>query len=196
MNPKENHTQRQILDASEKLFSERGYAAVTLQDIARAVEMRHASLYYYAPGGKEELYIKVMERGFRQHGEGLTNAIIEAGGDFRDQIHAVAHWFATHPPIDLGRIVRSDLPAIDPTAAHRLISLSLETLRMPIAAAVRNAARKGQVNVADPDFAAMGLVALLQSVHNIPPMFMGDTEARVQAAIASADMLLDGWFKR
>jgi len=192
----DNATYQRILDASERLFSELGYRAVTLQDIAKAVEMRHASLYYYAPQGKEQLYIEVMERSFKRHGEGLTNAVIEAGDDFRAQIHAVAHWFATHPPIDLGRIVRSDMPSINPVDAGRLVDLSLETLRVPISAVIRNATKKGFIEVADPDFAAMGLVGLLQSVHNIPHQFLPTTEALVKAAQSCADMLLFGWYKR
>jgi AcrR family transcriptional regulator len=193
MNNKDNDTYQRILDASETLFSEFGFNGVTLQHIAKAVEMRHASLYYYAPRGKEELYIEVMERSFKRHGEGLTNAIIEAGDDFRAQVHAVAYWFAVHPPIDLGRIVRSDMPSINPADAERLTELSLETLRVPISAIIRNAVRKGLADVHDPDFAAMGLVGLLQSVHNIPQRFIPDREGRVAAAISSADMLLNGW---
>ncbi|MDX2137503.1 MAG: TetR/AcrR family transcriptional regulator [Chloroflexota bacterium] len=192
----DNDTYQRILDASEVLFSEFGFSGVTLQQIAKAVDMRHASLYYYAPKGKEDLYIKVTERSFRRHGEGLTNAIIEAGADFRDQVHAVAYWFAVHPPIDLGRIVRSDMPAINPVDAERLTELSLEMLRVPIAAIIRNAIRKGLVHVNDPDFAAMGLVGLLQSVHNIPQRFIPDRDARVAATISAANMLLDGWLMR
>jgi AcrR family transcriptional regulator len=93
---KDNATYHRLLDAAEALFMERGLAAVTLQDIASAIEMRHASLYYYAPKGKEQLYVAVMERTFKQHGEGLTDAVIQAGDDFRAQMHAVATWFATH----------------------------------------------------------------------------------------------------
>lgn len=196
MKRKNSKTEQRILDASERLFSELGYTGVTLQDIAAAVEMRHASLYYYAPEGKEQLYVAVMERSFRRHGEGLTNAIIAAGDDLRAQLHALAAWFATHPPIDLGRIVRSDLPAIEPDHAQQLIALSLETVRMPISAVIRNAVRKGLIEVQDVDFAAMGLVALLQSVHNVPEMFLLGEADRVKAAQSSADMLLFGWLKR
>lgn len=192
---KDNQTHQRILDAAEALFGEHGYTGVTLQDIANAVHMRHASLYYYAPGGKEELYVAVMERSFHQHGEGLTHAIIDAGEDFRAQVHAVADWFATHPPIDLGRIVRSDMPAINPADAERLIHISLDSLRVPISAAIRSAVRKGQAQVQDADFAAMGLVGLLQSVHNIPRRFIPDRPSLVQAARAAADMLLDGWLR-
>jgi AcrR family transcriptional regulator len=196
MENRENKTYQRIVLAAEQLFGERGYSGVTLQDIAKAVKMRHASLYYYVPNGKEELYIEVMERSFKKHGEGLTNSIIEAGDDFRQQIHAIATWFATQPPLDLGRIVRSDLPAIGDQNADRLINYSLETLRMPISAVIRNGVRKGLIQIDDVDFAAMGLVALLQSVHNVPPRFLNSSEALINAAKDAADMMLFGWYKR
>lgn len=196
MKQRDNKTQQRILDACERLFSEKGLAAVTLQDIAAAVEMRHASLYYYAPNGKEDLYVAVMERSFRRHGAGLTEAILDAGDDFRAQLHAVAAWFATHPPLDLGRIVRSDMPLLHDTAEERLLHASLDAVRVPIAAMIRNAARKGLVDVEDAEFAAMGLVGLIQSVHNIPQRYLPTPESRVEAALASADMLYFGWQKR
>jgi AcrR family transcriptional regulator len=196
MNDHPNATQQLILDAAERLFSERGYAAVKLQDIAKAVEMRHASLYYYAPEGKEQLYVAVMERNFKRHGDGLTSAIIEAGGDFRTQVHAIAVWFATNPPLDLGRIVRSDMPAIGPENATRLNQLALDALRMPITAVLRNGVRTGLIAVPDVDFAAMGLVGLIQSIHNIPSQYTPDQPTLIRHAVASADMLLDGWLKR
>ncbi|MDX2162372.1 MAG: TetR/AcrR family transcriptional regulator [bacterium] len=196
MNPKHNATYQQILNAAEQLFTEKGYGAVSLQEIARAVEMRHASMYYYVPEGKAQLYIAVMERVMQRHGDGLTSAIIDAGDDLRAQLHAVAEWFAVNPPLDLGRIVRSDLPAINSHEAQRLIDFSLNTLRMPIAAALRSGIRKGVIALDDPDFAAMGLVGLLQSVHNIPRRFLPTQGDLTRAFKAAADMLLDGWVIR
>ncbi len=196
MNQKNNTTYQHILNSAERLFLERGYAGVSLQDIARSLDMRHASLYYYAPAGKEQLYIEMMERLMRRHGEGLTSAIIEAGDDLRTQLHAVALWFASQPPLDLGRMVRADIPAISPSEAVRLIDLSLNTLRMPIAAVIRNGAKKGLLVTEDPDFAAMAFIGLIQSVHNIPPMFLPTEAARIHAFKASVDMLMNGWIKR
>jgi len=175
---------------------ERGLAGVTLQDIAAEMHMRHVSLYYYIPNGKEELYMQVMERIFRKHYEGLSNAIQSAGNDFRSQIHAVAVWFATQPPLDLSRIVHSDLPLLDVAAAQHIVSTLLEYLRRPIADALQRAREHNLVIVQDVDFAAMGLVALLQSIHNIPLMFIESQDHFKQIAIATADSLLDGWFKR
>ncbi len=196
MEQRNNKTYRRIVDAAEALFAERGYAGVSLPDIAGAVGMRHASLYYYVPNGKEQLYVDVMERSFRQHREGLTNAIIEAGDDFRAQIHAIAAWFATHRPIDLGRMVRSDMPELAPENARKLTEWSLDALRMPISAVIRNGIKKGHILVPDIDFAAMGLVALVQSIHNIPRTYLPDEDDVIKAAKAAADMLLDGWYRR
>ncbi len=193
---KRDETYQKILDACDPLFSERGYAAVTLQDIGAAVNMRHASLYYYAPKGKEQLYVAVMERNFKRHGEGLTNAVIAAGDDVRAQLHGIATWFASQPPMDLGRIVRSDMLDLESSTRERLIALSLDTLRVPIAAVIRNAARKGLFEGIEADFAAMGLVGLLQSVHNVPSHFLPTQQALTDAAISCADMLLYGWMKR
>jgi hypothetical protein len=158
--------------------------------------MRHASLYYYVPNGKEQLYLDVMERSFKHHREGLTNTIIEAGDDFRTQIHAIAEWFAMHHPIDLGRIVRSDMPELAPENANKLMEWSLDSLRMPIAAVIRNGVKKGNILVPDIDFAAMGLVALVQSIHNIPRSYLEDENDLIEAAKKAADMLLDGWYRR
>jgi AcrR family transcriptional regulator len=191
-----NSTHQTILDAAERLFAERGYAAVKMHDIARAVDMRHASLYYYAPAGKEQLYVEVMERNFNRHRAGLTDAIIRAGDDLRAQMHAVAEWFASQPPVDLGQIVRSDMPAISQPHADRLMELSLAALRQPIASALRRAQDKGLVNLLDVNFAAMGLVGFLQTAHNIPQRYYRSTQDRTQLATAMADMLLDGWLKR
>jgi AcrR family transcriptional regulator len=155
--------------------------------------LRHASLYYYAPRGKEQLYVEVTERSFQRHNAGVTEAIIGAGDDLRAQLHAAARWFASQSPIDLGRMVRSDMLALPAQEADRLMQACLAAIRTPIAAAIRNAARKGLLTVHDADFAAMGFVGLVQSVHNIPKVFLPTPEDLAQAACRAADMLLDGW---
>jgi AcrR family transcriptional regulator len=190
----DNETRKRILDAAETLFSERGFAAVRLRDIAEVVGMRHASLYYYAPGGKEQLYVEVMQRSFQRHYEGLTQAIAAAGEDFRDQIHAVVRWLASQPPLDMTRMLQADMPAISKEQSRVLMAQAYDALRNPIAGALERAAAAGMVNVEDVNLAAMGLVSLVQSVHSIP--FVYGVDARVGMGTALADMLLVGWLKR
>lgn len=189
-----NETRLRILDAAESLFASKGYAAVTLREIGNAVGMRHASLYYYAPAGKEGLFVEVMERSLKRHGEGLIQAVAAAGDDLREQIYAVVEWFAVQPQIGLVQMQHIDLPALNPDAADRLRLLLFNTLRTPVALALRRAERAGVAQVENPSRAAMALIALLHSVHGIPGI--ENVDDRRHEGRALADMLLWGWFKR
>jgi AcrR family transcriptional regulator len=63
----------QTLEAAHSLFAERGYAAVTMDEIAAAVGVTKPLLYNYF-GNKERLYIACMERG----GDALISTIGDA----------------------------------------------------------------------------------------------------------------------
>lgn len=66
----------QTLRAAHELFAERGYAAVTMEEIAAAVGVTKPLLYNYF-GNKERLYIACMERA----GDSLTRTVGEAIAD-------------------------------------------------------------------------------------------------------------------
>ena len=57
-------TATRILDVAEELFAERGYAAVSVREIAGRVSLNQASLYNHFPS-KQALYEAVLERGLR-----------------------------------------------------------------------------------------------------------------------------------
>jgi len=63
----------QTLGAAHALFAERGYAAVTMEEIAAAIGVTKPLLYNYF-GNKERLYIACMERA----GDALIATIAEA----------------------------------------------------------------------------------------------------------------------
>jgi AcrR family transcriptional regulator len=189
-------TETAILDAAERLFMEKGLAAVKLEHIAKAIKMRHASLYYYAPGGKDELFARVVERSLARHQAGLTGAILGAGGDLRAQMHAVAAWFCSQPPLDLTRMIRADLPLLDARVARKLDALIDISLRDPLSGAIRRAIADGTIDAQDPEFLAFGMLALLQSTLNIPDAYAPDIQTRIAIAQRSADTLLFGWLKR
>ena len=66
----------QALVAAHALFAERGYAAVTMDEVAAAVGVTKPLLYNYF-GNKERLYITCMKRS----GDALTETILETVGD-------------------------------------------------------------------------------------------------------------------
>jgi TetR/AcrR family transcriptional regulator len=64
-------TATRILDTAEQLFAERGYAAVSVREIAGRVGLNQASLYNHFPS-KQALYEAVLERGLKPIGEILA----------------------------------------------------------------------------------------------------------------------------
>jgi TetR/AcrR family transcriptional regulator, cholesterol catabolism regulator len=121
-----------ILDAAEELFSELGYKSVKLRDVARVVGIRQASLYHHFPEGKEKLFVEVTERALERHREGLLDAIQSAPVDLEAQLRAIARWLLNQPPVDLARMVRSDMIEINEEDRRRLTMAALRSLLVPI----------------------------------------------------------------
>lgn len=189
-----NDTYKRILDASERLFAQRGYSSVTLRDIANAVDMKHASLYYYVPGGKESLFVKVMERSFERHQRGISDVISNAGVSLRQQLYAVSEWFVTQPAMDISRIYQGDRPSLSEDELQRLMSLGYDALRLPIVAMLEQANQSETIELEDFDLAAMAFISAVQSVNNIPVNL--SVQQRKDIGHKVVDMLLDGWRKR
>lgn len=55
----------EILDIAAGLFVARGIAATSTRDIAEAVGVRQASLYYHYPFGKDEMLAELLQRSIR-----------------------------------------------------------------------------------------------------------------------------------
>jgi len=182
----QNETFDRILDIAEELFMVRGYKAVRLRDIADAVGMRHASLYYYVPKGKEQLFIAVMRRSMDRHEREMTRLIETTHGDIRAQAFAISDW--------LVRVMEVDLREIDPVKAGELSAVLLNALTKPLVSALQRASENGEVTVEDPAMAAMALITMIQSIHHIAEQELPG--GRQVFARRLTEMLLYGWLKR
>lgn len=182
----DNETHQRILDAADTLFSQRGYADVTLRDIGRASGIHHSSLYYYAPGGKEQLYIDVMVRNLARHHAGLTQALQTSDDDLRARLIAVGEWFLSQPVLDITRMLHSDVRGLPSEQISRLIA-QVYALHQPIVALLQNAA---EVRFPDPDMAAFVFVSMVEGLHAVPA---GQSNMPPTAALERlVDLLLFG----
>lgn len=185
-----SEARQRVLDEAERLFSERGLAAVTLRDIATAIGIRHASLYHHFPGGKLELFKEVMERNFHRHRLGIEQAIMDADINIGAHLRAAAEWLLSQPPMDLIRMTHSDLSSIEDNAeAYRLMQLAYDAVIGPVEAAIRAAAARGEINAVQPGLIAGGFVGMIESLHAVPAHIKPD---RPQMAHDLIDVLLNG----
>lgn len=179
-----------LLEAAEGLFSRKGYASATLRDIAAALGIRHASLYYYFPGGKEELFIEVMRYNIRRHGRALAEILDGAEGDIRAQLFGSADWFLSQPPLDLVRLYQSDMPAIDQGQARRLMEELHKEILLRVQFALQLAEDEGSINCPDPALVGGALVGMLESFHSMPDFAV--RESKPAMAKELIDILLRG----
>ncbi|MCC7205929.1 MAG: TetR/AcrR family transcriptional regulator [Anaerolineae bacterium] len=180
-----SESRERVLQAAEQLFNERGYAAVTLRDIADALGVRQASLYYHVPGGKEALFIEVCEKGFDRHRAGLEEAIRDAGPEPRAQLRGAARWMLSQAMPDLGRMMNSDMPEIAEAHAHRLTRIAFESLLVPIAGIFERAPRREAFPARQSTLLAGAFISVIASVRSLPAHFNAPPKPDM------ADMLID-----
>ena len=76
--PDHTNTRTVILDRSIPLFATKGYAGVSMRDIARAVSISSAALYHHFPN-KQALYLAAMERAFADKARTITETVHSEG---------------------------------------------------------------------------------------------------------------------
>jgi AcrR family transcriptional regulator len=153
-----------VLAAAERLFHERGYTGVTMQQLASELGMQTASLYYHAPGGKQELFTEVMEQSLERHREGLTRALTEAPPELRARLEAAMRWFLSQPTMNLERMVTSDFPALPRRTATRLQRRVYECLHGPLRDAMVEAERSGEIREVHADLIAGAILSWANAV--------------------------------
>ena len=184
---------QRLLDAAEALFTEHGYAAVKLRDIAAAAGLHHSSLYHHTPGGKVQLFVEAVERGLDRHGTGLRDAIAADAGDVRRELAAAAAWVLAAPASNHARMLHTDLGNLPSPTADELARRSWTALVAPLAEVLDRAAARGEVRLrpGDPGLVAAALLSALQGLrtavaaHPVP-------DAGAQQAERLVDVLLDG----
>lgn len=157
---------QQILDGAEQLFISRGYAAITLRDIAEQLGMHQASLYDHFPAGKEDLFVAMATRVFERHQAGIQQAIEAAGDEFVTQLRAVADWFASQPPINLLGLIHADMPALSPAQAEQLAQVAYQSLFAPLGQMFRGAETNDEIRLVNPDLLAGCFLSLMEGLHH------------------------------
>ncbi|RLB84713.1 MAG: hypothetical protein DRH15_04365 [Deltaproteobacteria bacterium] len=148
------HPRERILDASEALFAEKGYEAVTIREIVKAAGCNVAAVNYYF-GQKRNLYLEVFEcrwipRAYKIQESFRENLRKSGRSDVEGIIRAFAMAFLEGPFSEKERIRHSQLMAREiarPSEAFDLIAKKVmrpfvrelvELLRKALPAPVRD----------------------------------------------------------
>ncbi len=162
--PTDPQLKERVLTITERLFHQRGYAAVSMQDIAEALGMRKASLYHYAPDGKEQLFVAVMERQLVAHGTTIQHAISVAPLAIGAQLRAVAAWAIAHAPLGLLAMQHIDFPTLAPSATVQLEHTLDEQIWKPVRSLFIQAVERGELRPGDADLRTGAFLSMLDGL--------------------------------
>jgi len=184
-----SQAREQVYRVAGRLFCEQGYAAVTMHDLAEALHMRQASLYYHAPEGKEQLFVDVLTQDLSQRHAGLEQALAEFEPSLSLQLRAVGLWLLSQPPLNLVRFFRSDLPALSDAAASQLTKHAYEALIAPCERIFTSAYQRGEIRLVDATLLAVTFLSNIDVVHEMHRYKQTPKEVFLQDTL---EVLLDG----
>ncbi len=150
-------TRRALLEAGARLFPEKGYDGVSVEELARRAGVNKALISYHF-GGKRGLYVAVLESGFAEMADRLR--AIDGAADAREGLH---RFFAA---FDALTRERPDFPAlflreavakgIDPAVIPHLLEIMGVTRRL-----AQRGGREGLFRRVDPLLFHFSLVGAL-----------------------------------
>ena len=180
-----------ILREAWRLFTERGYAGVSMQQIADAAAVTKATLYHHVRD-KEELFLAVMTEELSRSRADLA-AVLAGDAPLRERLRRVAAHVAAAHRSDLGRLMADLRHHVSADRRRELFAGSAPPWR-DLVPAVERAIAAGEVRPVDPDLAARLFFAMAAS-----QLWWSDPDPGAEPplpdpalAAAIADVLLDG----
>ena len=185
----DRETWRQILKAAEELFLAKGYKGVSMKDVAEAVQVTPAALYYHFPEGKEDLFISMIHVMFAQWTAGINPAIASAH-DIRGRLKLLTSYLLTLPVDHFPILMQDAKEQIKDREKQLAIFRHLrETFQQHIVEIFQQAIDEGEISVDIP-------VSLLASMYQGMVMAFGqhmhfsDNEAERMEVLRLAPMLV------
>jgi AcrR family transcriptional regulator len=168
--PPESDTRTAILDAGERLFAERGYAATTIKHIGTEAGVNSALLYYYF-ADKERLYREVLHRlldTLMSEGERVFASAPSPEEAIRGLVRVQGDLMASRPHVP--RLIAREL--VDHNAAHvtgQFAQLAAGVFKQ-LCEMIREGQRDGRFDPShDPQFAAISTIAQVVYFHIARP---------------------------
>jgi len=163
-------TRRQILTKAAELFLAKGYKGVSMKELAAAVEVTSAALYYHFPKGKEDLFTKMIQTVFVDEGVAGIDQTLAATPDVRERLTLLTSALLTLPLDErLSTLLRDAREHLkDPEHQQVILSL-LDRIRQQVTGLFQAARDAGAIRPDLPVKTLVGLyMGLLREAKSLP----------------------------
>ncbi|MQP33292.1 TetR family transcriptional regulator [Rhodococcus erythropolis] len=159
-NPRRELVENQIFEQAIALFSERGFAATTLQDIANATGLTRPALYHYVKS-KDDLLAKLVN----QDTGGIADQLHQVSGDSTrnaiDRLYSMVHESAHRLAQDPARfrlLLRSESEL--PDAVFRAYDSGRRRVLKEFTTVIQDGINAGQMRPVDARTAALAIIGM------------------------------------
>lgn len=185
----DQETRRQILTKAAELFLAKGYRGVSMKELAEAVQVTSAALYYHFPKGKEDLFTRMIQTMFVDEGVARIEQTLATAQDLRERLTLLTSALLTLPMDErLSTLLRDAREHLkDPEHQQVILSL-LDRIKRHIMSLFQAAHDAGAIRSDLPINVLVGLyLGMLRETKSLP-------EAHRAASLVS--VLFDGIAKR
>ena len=166
----DQETRRQILTKAADLFLAKGYKGVSMKEIAQAVQVTSAALYYHFPQGKQDLFTKMIQTVFIDEGVAGIDQILAATQDARERLTLLTSSLLTLPLDErLSMLLRDAREYLKDPEHQRVIWSLRDRIKQQVMSLFQTARDAGEIR---PDLPLEVLVSLymgmLREVKSLP----------------------------
>ena len=173
-------TREQILDASLRLFSEKGFARTSVRDIGQAAGITDAAIYYHFASKRDLFEALIDERGFTAALESLERAEITVGPTEAIPAMALRALAFIYQNLDLMKVLMVEAMADDPVATEEY-QILVERWKKAEARILRFYADQGLLRTEEVDELATQLVITILGA--LADFMMSSTAAPADGAV-------------
>jgi AcrR family transcriptional regulator len=177
-----------ILEAAKLLFMQEGFRGISMRQIAEAVGVTKAALYYHFKD-KEELFVAIVEQ-YLVAMSGLIDEVAAGHQDTRGQIGDLVRRILAQPPEQRSiiRLASQELSNISPENRARFLEMYHGRFIRRITAMLQEGMARGELRPLDANLATWTLLGMMYPYfHPAPP-----TQSMPQQALL--DQLLGIYF--
>jgi AcrR family transcriptional regulator len=181
---------RDILAAARGLFLRQGYHGLSMRQIAEAVGVSKAALYYHFQD-KEELFLAILNDAL-ETAEGLIDGVQAQGGSARERIRLLVQSLLSQPKGQYALILLAaqDLPELSPAGRRSFDQAYQARFLRKVQAILEEGMQSGELRRIDPAVAAWILLGMIYPFsHPAQTIETPPTSARIEQLVT---VYLDG----
>jgi AcrR family transcriptional regulator len=188
-------TRELILRQAERLFMQRGFAAVSVGDVAEAVGVTKPTLYYHF-GDKEGLYAAMLVALMTRVGAHIRRVTLLAA-PVRERLEALALGYFRNADATMEPMLRDTQQLIGPERAASVWAAYEQEMLAPLMALMRAGMETGEIRNGDEGILARAFCSLLDAFstpgqHSATPNSASASASHEEIARAVTSLFLNG----